>query len=291
MRGEHTAKGDTTDEPVGSPPHARGARSGSRPGGRPRGITPACAGSTGISLALSSSRVDHPRMRGEHARNHRPPVRTRGSPPHARGARQTGRDARELRRITPACAGSTISVPAHRLAGEDHPRMRGEHAKILAVPDELSGSPPHARGAHWWAARVDRRQRITPACAGSTRPGSIANQWSGDHPRMRGEHNKESFKEALTAGSPPHARGARLQRVSGNVDHGITPACAGSTYSSTIRAPTYSDHPRMRGEHDGPALFWSCDGGSPPHARGARSLSRFGPFHRRITPACAGSTL
>ena len=50
---------------VGSPPHARGAVSSEPSAHHLEGITPACAGSSYISLWAWLTSWDHPRMRGE----------------------------------------------------------------------------------------------------------------------------------------------------------------------------------------------------------------------------------
>ena len=94
-------------------------------------------------------------------------------------------------------------------------------------------------------------------------------------------------------------------------DFWITPACAGKTPAETLICHLPPDHPRMRGEDlsSGTTRYWQT--GSPPHARGRRSIAsvwlvRCGgsPPHARgrpprsrrraracrITPACAGKT-
>ena len=70
---------------------------------------------------------------------------------------------------------------------------------------------------------------IIPAYAGSTPTAPSPKCRSGDHPRIRGEH-QEGLVGALGAvGSSPHTRGALPERVP--VPHlaGIIPAYAGST--------------------------------------------------------------
>ena len=174
--------------------------------------------------------------------------------------------------IIPACAGSTVSALIHETlsAGSsphargapqargraasrswDHPRMRGEHLRAVAVRPVEEG--------------------IIPACAGSTSPG--VGMWPshkgssphargaldtygrqrprrGDHPRMRGEHRRIAQENAR--------------------EIGIIPACAGSTRTSSPGWYQVPDHPRMRGEH---------------LRRGSRAAPLGG-----IIPACAGST-
>ena len=48
--------------------------------------------------------------------------------------------------ITPACAGNTEAFGGAAVKVEDHPRMRGEHAKNYLKEIGYQGSPPHARG-------------------------------------------------------------------------------------------------------------------------------------------------
>ena len=172
----------------------------------------------------------------------------------------------------------------------DHPRMRGEHYRMSVGTTMPSGSPPHARGALLHVHSASNLSRITPACAGST----VCNCWNsfrfGDHPRMRGEHETSRSKRFLISGSPPHARGAPILRPPERSFPGITPACAGSTFTSSHHQNFPEDHPRMRGEHPESRTVLGVSEGSPPHARGAL----FGVFQWvwgfRITPACAGST-
>ncbi len=61
-----------------------------------------------------------------------------GSSPHVRGAQKLFALAPRLRRIIPACAGSTFCHGAVEIGERDHPRMCGEHTKkILLQPITL----------------------------------------------------------------------------------------------------------------------------------------------------------
>ena len=71
---------------------------------------------------------------------------------------------------------------------------------------------------------------------------------------------------------------------------GITPACAGKTYTSGSPGHTSADHPRMRGEDRVVFRLVRAQDGSPPHARGRLVLSIAKIMSDRITPACAGKT-
>ena len=170
-------------------------------------------------------------MRGEHGHSHRVVV--------ARGG------------IIPACAGSTRPVSKTIMYTRGSSRMRGEHSAPRGNDGMTLGSSPHARGA-----------RIADQVLAS---------FTGDHPRMRGEHEPADRRghdhdgiipacagstaagatlTFIRSGSSPHARGARERRLH--------------------RPPSGRDHPRMRGEHALGILLRIADQG--------------------IIPACAGST-
>ena len=87
---------------------------------------------------------------------------------------------------------------------------------------------------------------------------------------MRGEDVSNESSAALSAGSPPHARGRPVRALWRDVRGGITPACAGKTKLYI-------------------ALYESSLG-SPPHARGRPAPRPRAGREERITPACAGKT-
>ena len=253
-----------------------------------------------------------------------------GSPPHTRGARGCPRPVHAWSRITPAHAGSTSRCSARRPAGRDHPRTRGEHSRARSPSSVSHGSPPHTRGAPTEELHIEAIPRITPAHAGSTNEPSprkpslwITPAHAGstnrvladplicrDHPRTRGEHDGSVTSWCGQKGSPPHTRGARVLPVIGHELDRITPAHAGSTYLLEHQCRFLPDHPRTRGEHSTAAVGPTPMTGSPPHTRGARTVSSTKPCregsppHTRgapsrhapslrlggITPAHAGST-
>ena len=148
MRGEDLRSRTIRSLRIGSPPHARGRLTRETSRSSPPGITPACAGKTGMRLYPARTTADHPRMRGEDSVTTVPSSSTNGSPPHARGRLVRDRPRSLTRRITPACAGKTSKNQTAKSSKPDHPRMRGEDALTI---DCL----PHPG-------------RITPACAGKT---------------------------------------------------------------------------------------------------------------------------
>ena len=72
--------------------------------------------------------------------------------------------------------------------------MRGEDGSARNRPTLLPGSPPHARGRLATARARQRKQRITPACAGKTRLSPSTELNSPDHPRMRGEDRQADLE-------------------------------------------------------------------------------------------------
>ncbi len=270
MRGEHYEGLEAYVQAQGPPPRARGAHDNTASTGPRNGTTPACAGST----------LDH---RG--GRRLAP-----GPPPRARGAPAATPARPGLAGTTPACAGSTPARTRASVSTRDHPRVRGEHHRVNAARVSPGGPPPRARGALLVPLRCRLERGTTPACAGSTSPppGSARAFW--DHPRVRGEHYLGPCGADLSLGPPPRARGARARDVARDAPVGTTPACAGSTTTSSRPASPSGDHPRVRGEHDHSVIRSASVPGPPPRARGAPYLERGTPHVAGTTPACAGST-
>ena len=107
---------------------------------------------------------------------------------------------------------------------------------------------------------------------------------------MRGEYILHVEPIRASVGSPPLARGVLELICDDLIDIGITPACAGSTYSIYIEVTCCEDHPRLRGEY---IYIFKVQGdvlGSPPLARGVLHIKSMFKIFNRITPACAGST-
>ena len=168
--------------------------------------------------------------------------------------------------------------------------MRGEDPRGTSCTGRLVGSPPHARGRRYSRYEPRSRARITPACAGKTRPQAPPRSTRRDHPRMRGEDQLGIAKNEIAEGSPPHARGRPSFGGMSRFCTGITPACAGKTSMSDAPVKISGDHPRMRGEDLKPAGQMIIEGGSPPHARGRLGMMFLAGVVRGITPACAGKT-
>ena len=131
---------------------------------------------------------------------------------------------------------------------------------------------------------------IIPAYAGSTSPFSGPLFDCRDHPRIRGEHDSADMSDVIMQGSSPHTRGAHPYLFLFFGDVGIIPAYAGSTSSEGVKAQSYEDHPRIRGEHGVDHAQQALKSGSSPHTRGALAASVLQTVSGGIIPAYAGST-
>ncbi len=127
IRGEHAQHWTDRRRTLGSPPHTRGASFLHFQNSSASGITPAYAGSIPVKRRPSRQKKDHPRIRGEHPSSRLHNCISKGSPPHTRGAFCDNGCRYGFRGITPAYAGSILSVRKSPSFTRDHPRIRGEH--------------------------------------------------------------------------------------------------------------------------------------------------------------------
>ena len=148
--------------------------------------------------------------------------------------------------------------------------MCGENNAEKQHKTVVLGSPPRVRGKPYHPASLASTTRITPACAGKTRPAQRLQSAGEDHPRVCGENPDATLLVLDAQGSPPRVRGKPCLPDICVGNFGITPACAGKTF------PALS-----------PVL--SVDG-SPPRVRGKRRRRAAIRVIKRITPACAGKT-
>ncbi len=155
------------------------------------GITPACAGRSGMSCTRSLSRKDHPRVCGEKSSSVAPIVKGPGSPPRVRGEDRAAAVLVRLPRITPACAGRRCSKISRTFSASDHPRVCGEKLSKRKAEAVYEGSPPRVRGE----VPAERGELlvcgITPACAGRSPVSPQGFPQSRDHPRVCGEKTKK----------------------------------------------------------------------------------------------------
>ncbi len=185
LRGEYVLGVTARNKTGGSPPLARGIRGSEKTHSAFLGITPACAGNTAAWSSVKSATRDHPRLRGEYRDKFSLDNGDGGSPPLARGIPEPESPPGTEFRITPACAGNTIS----------------------SEEDWWSGSPPLARGIPRVRIYTKFAPGITPACAGNTFFSVVSVTTCKDHPRLRGEYQKPPPSIQSYVGSPPLARG------------------------------------------------------------------------------------
>ena len=146
--------------------------------------------------------------------------------------------------------------------------MCGE--KTLDYPPLFKGwgSPPRVRGKVLDVQVQYNAGRITPACAGKRYLSASRCSSAQDHPRVCGEKIQPFIKLHECLGSPPRVRGKASCPHQNHFGIGITPACAGKSFSAAARLHLHPDHPRVCGEKRFPAFFLSKIGGSPPRVRG-----------------------
>ena len=191
------------------------------------------------------------------------------------------------KRYPPAGARDQRSLPC---SCWDFPRIRGEKLQLVSMPMRAVGSPPHTRGKEKELQHIRFLKGITPAYAGKRRRLSAAPRFSRDHPRIRGEKNRQARFRRAPLGSPPHTRGKAHQVGLLLRAGGITPAYAGKSRIVGHFDGTRWDHPRIRGEKFAFNPRTTCRSGSPPHTRGKAVSEGDGHVALGITPAYAGKS-
>ena len=142
MGGENVSDGESVNRYEGSPPHRRGKVRRIRENLERVGITPAWAGKSLWTKAISTKTLDHPRVGGENAYRQTVPGLGLESLPRRRG--------KKLRiELSQPHAGSP-------------PRGRGKTVKII-LWHSCQGSPPRGRGKDSAKRLPPRQWRITPA--------------------------------------------------------------------------------------------------------------------------------
>ena len=171
MRGEQLLRLQLAVGAPGSSPRARGTARGKHTRLRQPGIIPACAGNRCRFPRPPQWLRDHPRVRGEQMSVSSTASMASGSSPRARGTVEAVQASNDSKGIIPACAGNRGLIASGRIAGRDHPRVRGEQTTKSMSARDVTGSSPRARGTGSQSASSSRLTGIIPARAGnSTRP-------------------------------------------------------------------------------------------------------------------------
>ena len=191
MGGEKQRMPVRTDKRMGSPPRGRGKGKSKRTLQSKRGITPAWAGKSQRSAAVTFPSEDHPRVGGEKCGEFCKDFLGLGSPPRGRGKVKLLSLIGVTDRITPAWAGKSRRTVCGVFRPEDHPRVGGEKFGVVIRMIAAVGSPPRGRGKDKEEAHKIIDRRITPAWAGKSYPRPQCFSSPRDHPRVGGEKTKK----------------------------------------------------------------------------------------------------
>ena len=112
------------------------------------GITPACAGKTGVEFCFIVHIQDHPRVCGKNLVNTVLNPDSEGSPPRVREKPLESLVNQCVTGITPACAGKTHQRIILSCVGWDHPRVCGKNLFVGLTESLTVGSPPRVREKH-----------------------------------------------------------------------------------------------------------------------------------------------
>ena len=213
-----------------------------------------------------------------------------GSSPRMRGTLRVHHSFGGLIGIIPAYAGNTGTRNIFYKHRGDHPRVCGEHVMMVGSFRLSKGSSPRMRGTQPTFGWVKGYEGIIPAYAGNTciRPSAVEGRW--DHPRVCGEHSKNTNRDMYREGSSPRMRGthSRLRTVAAS--RGIIPAYAGNTMTMASSGVRAWDHPRVCGEHWRFVTSGTPPQGSSPRMRGTLFVPLFCFLVNGIIPAYAGNT-
>ena len=218
-----------------------------------------------------------------------------GSPPRMRGKAIVIQRVDRLGGITPACAGKRTPLLTPRSVTWDHPRVCGEKPESGRWGEQDAGSPPRMRGKAPRFLIAKGLFRITPAYAGKSVKVNEPDCLPRDHPRVCGEKTSSNVPERKNPGSPPRMQGKGCPLLFRYYFIGITPACAGKSYSPPQGSKRQGDHPRVCGEKSVQSSAVWCIPGSPPRMRGkaryiAASVALFWD-HPRVCGEKASQTL
>ena len=107
---------------------------------------------------------------------------------------------------------------------------------------------------------------------------------------MCGNYVAGMLKGGNVEGSPPRVRELLPAFPALRARRGITPACAGITWSLAGFPPPPGDHPRVCGNYRSNSISKHAPRGSPPRVRELPENTTRTNLFKGITPACAGIT-
>ena len=119
---------------AGSSPRRRGKRHPSSRVRRTRGLIPAQAGKTGVTMRIGRVRTAHPRAGGENVAVRESVEDAEGSSPRRRGKLRPGLEVPEPTGLIPAQAGKTRRPSGNQVRLPAHPRAGGENSTSMLCP-------------------------------------------------------------------------------------------------------------------------------------------------------------
>ena len=118
---------------------------------------------------------------------------------------------------------------------------------------------------------------------------SRSSRWLRDHPRIRGEHQRQRVHGECDRGIiPAYAGSTTCLRVRAFLSSGSSPHTRGALNGDAVALGRAVDHPRIRGEHDDRFQALEVLAGSSPHTRGAPAASSTGASTSRDHPRIRG---
>ena len=170
-RGENAIVVGMVREGMGSSPLTRGKHQTPPRRVGKRGLIPAHAGKTSVSVIAAYLSGAHPRSRGENGPRGTLTCPHCGSSPLTRGKRVSVEGAGHLQGLIPAHAGKTLRSRKASGPRWAHPRSRGENDKGGDGTGTGPGSSPLTRGKHFltcaFIAQIDQILESLELCASS----------------------------------------------------------------------------------------------------------------------------
>ena len=182
-------------------------------------------------------------------------------------------------------------VAVMRLPVGPHPHSHGENGMFTPPVYSFAGSSPLTRGKLDPQSDQRNAHGLIPAHAGKTCGHHCRGGVARPHPRSRGENVLGQAQTAAHTGSSPLTRGKPSKPPGGGVAHGLIPAHAGKTTTTTSTSPALPAHPRSRGENHPSHQAAASRMGSSPLTRGKRRRPHPPPPRCRLIPAHAGKTM
>ena len=232
-----------------------------------RGSSPHTRGTPGEQGARFVAFRDHPRIRGEHSSHL---IAWNGFcgiiPAYAGNTKTNVITAFGREGSSPHTRGTQLHLTSSIRAIRDHPRIRGEHHRTIGRHKNIVGIIPAYAGntiVRYAASALSRGS--SPHTRGTRWRCTCSHRCGWDHPRIRGEHFGHDHVDLLLLGIiPAYAGNTHSCSIVPITSGGSSPHTRGTPSSKILSCSTARDHPRIRGEHELPALEVSVDVGIIP---------------------------